>query len=98
MVSQNYFDLHFLTTKDVEQFLNCPSSICNSSVENSLFISVTHFLIGLFGHLMLCILEISPLFDVGLVKIFSHTVGCHFVLVTASFDLQKLSVSGGFIY
>ncbi|CAO2593409.1 hypothetical protein LEMLEM_LOCUS7268, partial [Lemmus lemmus] len=32
-----------------------------------------------------------PLSDVGLVKIFSHSVGCHFVLLTVSFALQKLS-------
>ena len=38
----------------------------------------------------LYILEISPLSDVGLVKIFSHSVGCHFVLLTMSFALQKL--------
>ena len=50
-----------LTTNDVEQFLNCPSAICYSFVENSLFRSVTHFLIALFGHSVLYILEISPL-------------------------------------
>ena len=38
----------------------------------------------------LYILEISPLSDVGMVKIFSHSVDCLFVLLTASFALQKL--------
>ena len=38
----------------------------------------------------LYILEIRPLSDIGLVKIFSHSVGCHFVLLTVSFALQKL--------
>ena len=38
----------------------------------------------------LYILDISPLLDVGLVKIFSQSVGCHFVLLTVSFALQKL--------
>ena len=38
----------------------------------------------------LYILEIRPLSDAGLVKIFSHSVGCHFVLLTVSFALQKL--------
>ena len=28
--------------------------------------------------------------DVGLVKIFSHSLDCHFVLLTMSFALQKL--------
>ena len=38
----------------------------------------------------LYIFEISPLSDVGLVKIFSHSVGCLFVLLTVFFALQKL--------
>ena len=51
--------------------------------------------IGLFGLLesnflsSLYILDISPLLDVGLVKIFSQSVGCLFVLLTVSFALQK---------
>ena len=54
------------------------------------------FFIELFGSLesnflsSLYILDISPLSDVGLVKIFSQFVGCHFVLLTVSFALQKL--------
>ena len=36
------------------------------------------------------ILEISSLSDVELVKIFSHSVGCHFVMLTVPFALQKL--------
>ena len=38
----------------------------------------------------LYILDSSPLLDVGLVKIFSQSVGCHFVLLTMSSVLQKL--------
>jgi hypothetical protein len=38
----------------------------------------------------LYILDISPLSDVGLVKIFSQSIGCLFVLLTVSFALQKL--------
>ena len=38
----------------------------------------------------LYILDISPLSDVGLVNIFSQSVGCCFVLLTVSFALQKL--------
>ena len=38
----------------------------------------------------LYIVEIRPLSDVGLVEIFFHSVGCHFVLLTMSFALQKL--------
>ena len=83
-------------TKDVEHFFRCFSDIQYSSVDNSLFSSVPHFLIGLFVSLesnflsSFYILDISPLSDVGLVKIFSQSVGCHFVLLTVSFALQKL--------
>ena len=38
----------------------------------------------------LYILEIRPLSVAGLVKIFSQSVGCLFVLLTVSFALQKL--------
>ena len=85
-----------LMTKDVEHFLKCLSAILDSSVESSLFRSVLHFFIGLCVLLVtnflssLCILMIRPLSDVGLVKIFSHSVGCRFVLLTVSFALQKL--------
>jgi hypothetical protein len=54
------------------------------------------FLIELFGSLepnvfsSLYILDISPLSGVGLFKILSQTVGCHFALFTVSFAVQKL--------
>ena len=82
-------------TKDVEHFLKCFSANLDSSVESSLFRSVLHFLIELCDLLVsnflssLYILEIRPLSDVGLVKIFSHSVGWHLVLLTVSFALQK---------
>ena len=85
-----------LMTKDVEHFFRCFSVIWYSSGENSLFSSVPHFLIGLFVSLesnflsSLYILDISPLSDVGLVKICPQFVGCHFVLLMVSFALQKL--------
>lgn len=51
---------------------------------------------GLFGILLssflsyLYIVDINPLSNVGLVKIFSHPVVCCFVLLNMSFALQKL--------
>ena len=71
------------------------SVIQYSSVENSLFSSVPHFLIGLFDFLessflsSLYTLNISPLLDLGLVKILSQSVGGLFVLLTVSFLLTE---------
>jgi hypothetical protein len=56
----------------------------------------TNFLIGSFDFLesnfllSLYILDISPLSDLGLVKILPQSVGGLFVLLTVSFALQKL--------
>ena len=46
----------------------------------------------------LYILEISLLSDVGLVKIFSHSVGCLFYLIDSVFCFTETSVSGGPFY
>ena len=65
-----------LITKDFEHFFRCFSGIRDSSVVNSRFSSISHFLIGLFGFLVinflssLYILDISTLSDMGLVKFF----------------------------
>jgi hypothetical protein len=67
-------------TKSVEVFFKCFSAIPDSFVENSLFKSVPHLLIQLCGLLSsnvissLYILGISPLLNIGLGKIFSHTL------------------------
>jgi hypothetical protein len=85
-----------LMIKDIEHFFRCFSVFKGSLFENSLFHSVPHFLMGLFGSLdsnflsSFYILDISPLLDVGLVKIFSKSVACLFVLLTMSFAQQKL--------
>ena len=61
-----------------------------------LFNSRAHFFIRVFVFLessflnSLYILNISPRSDVGLLKIFSPLLGCHFVLLTVSFALQNL--------
>ena len=41
--------------------------------------------------LLLSILENRPLSDVSFANIFSCSVGCLFILLTASFTMQKLS-------
>jgi hypothetical protein len=38
----------------------------------------------------LYVLDISPLSDLGWVKIFSQPVGCHFALLRVSFTLKNL--------
>ena len=85
-----------LMIKDVEHFFRCFSAIRYSSGENSLLSSEPHFLVGLFDFLKstflssLYMLDISPLSDLGQVKILSQFVGGLFVLLTVSFALQKL--------
>jgi hypothetical protein len=48
------------------------------------------FVVVVLGFFFIYIMDISPLLNIGLVKIFSQSVVCHFVLLTVSFALQKL--------
>jgi hypothetical protein len=84
-----------LMIEDIEHFFRFFSAICYSSVENSLFSFVPHSLVGLFDFLestflsSLYILDISPLSDLGLVKIFSQSVGGLFCLIDNVFCLTE---------
>jgi hypothetical protein len=51
--SQGHFNLHFTDHQDCEHLFRCFSAIRDSSVVNSQFSSIPHFLIGSFGVLVI---------------------------------------------
>ena len=96
MISHFGFDLHFSDNQQWWAFLHMPVGHLYVFGKKKSFQVFCPFLIGLFAFLLLscmrCLysLDINPLSIILYANIFSHSVGCPFVLSMISFAVQKL--------
>ena len=88
-----------LMASDAEHFLMCLLTMSVSSLVKFLFMSFGHFMIGLFVSWVLSLISSLTILDITshlsdgpFANIFSHSVGCLWVLLTVSFAVQKLLI------
>ena len=85
----------------IEHLLVFLLAICMSSLEKWFFSTSAHFVIVSYFCLFVClfvafelygllIFDVNPSSDIKFASIFSHSVGCLFILLMVSFGMQKL--------
>ena len=87
------FDLHFLMVSDTEYIFMYLLATCLSYFKKCLFRSSAYFLIGFYSMSYVSswyILDIDSLSYRWFSYIFSHSIGCLFILLMVSFVVQKL--------